>query len=485
MARPRKPEDPQRWPIACARCRRHYQLVARWPDGSICGYCYQAAKRTIGICACGHQGVLPGLIDHRPACRRCSGVRLNVDCTSCGDEAELYSGGQCQRCGLRATAQRLLTNPDTGVIAAQLQLIVDALAEMDRPNSGLTWIRQTHVQRALRELARHPTLTHDVLDQLPPGRTTNYVRSLLVEHGALTSRDEKLAQFQSWTVTARSRITTEEHRNLIARFIRWNLEKRLRSMNPVTDSAFLRAKQTITVTIEFSNWLTAEHGITIEELTQAHIDRWQSTGPTTREHISRFIRWAIKARVIASDLEVTPHRRGTAPRMSTEQQNAVIEKVAHQQTLHPRDRLAAILMIVFAQRAEDIAALTWKQIAISADKVTVDLAGLPIDFPPPLDESVRSLAASNHNNQTAAHPNSPWVFRGYRPGMHVTPTHLRNHLRPILAALETRLGTLNELTQTTPIAILAETLGYSPQTLEAHARASASTYARYVATRLD
>jgi len=55
----------------------------------------------------------------------------------------------------------------------------------------------------------------------------------------------------------------------------------------------------------------------------------------------------------------------------------------------------------------------------------------------------------------------------------------------VLAALEARLGTLNELMQATPIAILAETLGYSPQTLEAHARASASTYARYVATRLD
>lgn len=69
--------------------------------------------------------------------------------------------------------------------------------------------------------------------------------------------------------------------------------------------------------------------------------------------------------------------------------------------------------------------------------------------------------------------------------MHITPTTLRNHLRPVLAALEARLGTLNELTQTTPIAILAETLGYSAQTLEAHARASASTYGKYVAMRLD
>jgi hypothetical protein len=39
--------------------------------------------------------------------------------------------------------------------------------------------------------------------------------------------------------------------------------------------------------------------------------------------------------------------------------------------------------------------------------------------------------------------------------MHVAPTHLRGRLRRVLAALEARLGTLNELTQTTPIAILA------------------------------
>jgi integrase len=215
-------------------------------------------------------------------------------------------------------------------------------------------------------------------------------------------------------------------------------------MSPVSDSAFLTAKQTVTVTIDFCNWLATEYHTTVDQLTQVHIDLWQSTGPITRGHILRFVRWAIKTRLIASDLEVTPHRRGTAPRMPIEQQNAVIEKVAHQQTLHPRDRLAAILIIVFAQRAEDVATLTWKQITITADTVRIDLAGMPIDLPPPLDEPVRTLAASNYNNRTAAHPNSPWVFRGYRPGMHVTPTYLRNHLRPVLAALETRLGTLNE-----------------------------------------
>jgi hypothetical protein len=42
-------------------------------------------------------------------------------------------------------------------------------------------------------------------------------------------------------------------------------------MNPETNSAFHRAKQTVTVTIEFCNRLAAER-TTIDQLTQAHID---------------------------------------------------------------------------------------------------------------------------------------------------------------------------------------------------------------------
>jgi hypothetical protein len=33
---------------------------------------------------------------------------------------------------------------------------------------------------------------------------------------------------------AQERVTTEEHRTIIARFTRWGLERRLRTMNPVS-----------------------------------------------------------------------------------------------------------------------------------------------------------------------------------------------------------------------------------------------------------
>jgi len=52
---------------------------------------------------------------------------------------------------------------------------------------------------------------------------------------------------------------------------------------------------------------------------------------------------------------------------------------------------------------------------------------------------------------------------------------------PGLPTRAARLGTLHELTKLAPIAVIAETLGYSPATIERHAIGSAATYAQYIA----
>jgi len=87
-------------------------------------------------------------------------------------------------CELAALVEQLLTN-GTGVMAAELVPVATALKSMKRSNSGVTWIRQRHVTAFLKDLAVAPTITHEKLDELPgTDRTRNYVRGLLVEHGA-------------------------------------------------------------------------------------------------------------------------------------------------------------------------------------------------------------------------------------------------------------------------------------------------------------
>lgn len=479
MPRPRKAGDPVKWPEPCGRCGEHHQIAVRWPDGGICGYCYQQAKRTRGTCACGHEGVLPGRVDTLPACRKCSGVQLNIDCIGCGNEDELHSGNRCWSCILAATVDRLLSPPDNQPPSPALQAIATALKSMKRANSGLTWIQQPHVTAFLQQLAATPLITHARLDELPASRTREYVRGLLVEHQALPHRDELSARFSEWSEQALERITSQNHRDIIRRYIRWHHQRRMNQMSEVTQGTFLRAKQSVTVAIELLNWLT-ERDTELGEVNQAHLDRWQAEGPTTRGIASRFLDWATRTSLIDPSLKLQPHRRGTSPRLDAAAQAELVHNLSHTTDMNPRDRAAAILVLVFGQQVSDIVQLTWDDVTVTEDLVTVTFGAVEIALTSPLDEPWRELAATPTHHQTAAHPNSNWVFRGGSPGRHIQASTLTHRLSKAFSSRAARLGTLHELTKLAPVAIIAEALGYSPATIDRHALASSANYMEYM-----
>lgn len=478
MPRPRKPSDPTKWPEPCGRCSEHHQIVTRWPDSGICGYCYQQAKRTRGTCACGHEGVLPGRVNMLPACRKCSGVKLNIDCIGCGNEGEIHSGNRCWACVLAATVDRLLT-PENQAPSPELQAITTALKSMRRANSGLTWIQQPHVTNFLREMAASPDITHAGLDQLPASPTREYVRGLLVEHQVLPRRDELNTRFTNWAGQALERIATQNHRDIIRRYIRWHHLRRMNQMDEVTQGTFLRAKQSVTVAIELVNWLTKQD-TELAAITQPHLDRWQAEGPTTRSIASRFLDWATKTNLIDPSLKLQPHRRGTSARLDAAKQQEIVQSLSQTTIMSPRDRAAAILVVVFGQQVSDVVKLTWDHVKVTEEEVTITLGTVEIALTHPLDEPWRQLAATPTHDQTAAHPNSNWVFRGGSPGRHLRAASLTERLGTAFSSRAARLGTLHELTKVAPVAIIAEALGYSPITIERHAIDSSANYAQYI-----
>lgn len=409
MSRPRKAEDPLRWPIPCSRCGQHHQIVANWTDGSVCGYCYQQAKRTRGTCQCGHVGVLPGLIGGQPACRQCSGIKLNVDCRSCGAEGELYANGSCWNCTLESTVDRLLTTPSTGAIPPKLVPLTEGLKSMKRANNGLTWIRQNHVSTFLQSLATTTTVTHEAIDALPTSRNREFVRGLLIEHVVLPQRDLYRSRYEEWSKKVIGRLANPTNRELIRRYIRWQHQRRMNQMNEVSQGTFLRSKQSVTVAIDFLNWLT-DHGIELVDLKQEHLDTCQATGPSTRLIADRFLRRTIKTRLVRRNLKIQPHRRGTSPRMNAFNQEQAIQKVVYTNELAPRERAAASLVLIFGQQIENVAGLTWDDVKITDDLVTIQVGDTEIALPPPLDEPWRRLAANPGHDLTAAHPASNWSF---------------------------------------------------------------------------
>ena len=193
--------------------------------------------------------------------------------------------------------------------------------------------------------------SHEILDALPAHRTRDYFRGLLVEHGALPRRDERRARYEAWAAQALQRLPEGENREITCRFIRWHMLRRMNTMPPVSEGTFLRSKQTVTVAINFLTWLDGR-GLTLGEVAQADLDAWQAGGPTTRELVSRFVGWAVEARPVSRDLTVTPHRRGTSPRLGAADQQSAVQRVIYGDELTPQDRLAAILDIVFAQQGD-------------------------------------------------------------------------------------------------------------------------------------
>lgn len=479
MARPRKPEDPETYPTPCARCGGHYPLSVTWPDGRLCTSCRMKAMRTTGTCSCGHEGVLPGRIEGRPACRGCSGVRVNIDCRRCGAETELYRNQMCQRCVLAELVDAAFADPRTGRVSAQLRPVADAITSMERANSGLTWIRQKHVHSMLREVAATSPVTHTSIDRLDRGRTREYIRGLLVEHGVLEPRDELIARFTEWADDAEDRIADTDHRAIVHRYIRWKHLRHMRADSPISNGTFLRAKQVTTVAIEFCNWLTANRK-TLASATQGDLDTWLAEGATTRLMVAWFLTWTRTAQVTDPALTVPQHRRGTATRLPHDDQTGALDHVLTSSEWSSRNQFAALLVLVFAQPIARIVRLRWDDVTIAPDNVTVNLAGMPIRLDHPLDGPVRDLATNPGRANTAAHRDSPWIFRGAMPGNHITAMQMRQQLRPLFSSLAARLGTLTELSRQTPVAVLAEALGYTAATLEKHAAVSGADYGKYV-----
>lgn len=149
--------------------------------------------------------------------------------------------------------------------------------------------------------------------------------------------------------------------------------------------------------------------------------------------------------------------------------------------MSPRDRAAAILVLVFGQQVSDIVRLTWDNVKVNEELVTITLGTVQMSLTEPLDEPWRQLAASPTHDRTAAHPNSNWIVRGGSPGRHLVASTLTQRLSTALSSRAARLGALHELTKLAPTAIIADALGYIPATIERHAIDSSANYAKDIA----
>ncbi len=432
--------------------------------------------------------MLPGRsLSHgdQPVCVDCAGITQDYHCSRCGTETEHYRQNICARCLLRDDLTVLLhVNEASQGSETTATKLLAALCGAQRPESIHTWLRKPGVRDLLQRLATGEIpLSHEALDIEPNSLRVEHMRSLLTHHKLLPNRDHYLALFQRWLTNKLDDVDDPDIRRPVESFGRWHHLRRIRSLS--TDGKPTRgpvhsAKQEITETIKFLTWLKTTHGRTVTSCVQADVDAWLAEGPTTRHAIRTFFVWALKNRT-CTNISIGFRQAKTVPVLTQGQRLAMLKACLTEDVDTLPYRVAATLLLLYAQPVVKIAAMKSTDVMLTPDGLRLSLGdGDPAPVPEPFASLLIEHVASRPNMRTGSSSGSEWLFPGYRPGQHIHPNTLMVRLREVgIDLLGARNASLRGLVKEVPAPLVAEMLGYSYQVTQKHAAAAAEPWSRY------
>jgi hypothetical protein len=330
-------------------------------------------------------------------------------------------------------------------------------------------------------------LTHDAFDALPPSRSLEHLREMLVEHRMMPSRgDQRLARFETWLDRRLETLEpTPAIHTPIEQFARWHHLRRLRENTDPTrnmDNATRCAKQEITEAGKFLRWLLDEHHTTIGDLQQAHLDAYLSEGTTTRSTIRNFIQWR-KRIGIAPPFKTRYRTPRTTPLASSRQRLELIKTVAEADHVVLSTRIAALILLLYGTPVRKISELTLDDVDMTSARTTIKVGQLPAPVPEALLPLFHQHIAHRGNHRTMNH-HCTWLFPGTRAGQHISEQSLMSRLRSLGIDIHAaRNAALHDLTKQIDAASLADLLGYSTPVMNIHAARAAVPMATYPAIK--
>ncbi|MCR8897477.1 hypothetical protein NWF34_11015 [Gordonia sp. GONU] len=407
-----------------------------------------------------------------------------MTCTRCGDQDEPYRKGLCARCCLTSDLNALLTPPDSDAVANELRPLLDALTGQDNPRSAIIWLRNPDVLDLLTGITagRYP-ITHVTFADHASPRAARHLRDLLVKCGILTPYDRNLDRFTSWIDTKLATTPILQAHDVIARFATWNHLRKLRTraeQGPLSEGPILNAKQEITVAIDFVNWLQ-RNGIELASTTQADIDHWITTGPSTRSTAMMFVKWCIRHQHLPADLVFPRRQVRQSPITDDRQRYARLAETLRRPDTPTWVKAATVLLLICAQPVTRIAAIRLEAITHSDNGViNIEFGETPVKIPTTLAAPITELLRRRPHMKTAANQTSAWLFPGRTPGQHVNPQALMKHLRANGIELRgARNSAMRELLRDIPPAIVADQFGFHPGTTERHALGTGTGWSAY------
>ena len=439
---------------------------------------------------CKNTRVVVARVDGEPFCKFCYRKHPASfrECESCGSTERLHHFGKCASCVADLLLRELLGNEE-GTIPHERQQLYQALSR-STPHRLIAWITDSPATPPFRELlSSGTTLTHECLDALLPNRAIDILRRALVTAGMLEARDEHLATVERWLIGFLPTIKNPEERSLLERYCQWTHLRRLRRKSsaaaPTSASQIGAVRQDLYRARTFLNWLHTR-STDLDRVTAADVDEYLANRPDQRD-IATFINWASKHGHPTLP-RLTPRAR-SAPRelIADDERWHKIQQLLHSTDLHTGDRVAGLLVLLYAQRPSRIVELTTDHVSV-ADIVTLKLGSEPLHLPSQIGDLVIKLAGQRNNwIQIAVDNQHTWLFPGGLPGTHLSAGHLATRLNRL--GIRTRLSrntALMNLAVELPSSVLAGLLGIDVATAtawRAFAGGRGAAYATEIALR--
>jgi hypothetical protein len=299
--------------------------------------------------------------------------------------------------------------------------------------------------------------------------------------------DERLARFDRLVAGHLDGVTVDAHRDIVRRFARWSLRPHLAAKAksaPLRDAQITNATQNVRIAAALLAWLD-NRNTDLTALRQADIDEWFATPPTTHTHATPFLRWAIKAGHCPSTVRLPKEIRGNGKIVDQTRRLKILRQLLDPDTATVWHRVAGVLLVLFGQPYDRIAALPLDAISIGdTGQIGIRLGQGITPVPAPFDTMFVELTEHRPNLSTATNPDSPWLFPGRIAGRHISPAALRNAgIAMGIDLTPAKRGALRALVTDCPPPVIADMLGYSYQTLDHHAQAAGSPYRSYAAHR--
>jgi len=142
------------------------------------------------------------------------------------------------------------------------------------------------------------------------------------------------------------------------------------------------AKQEVTVAGQLLTHLE-EKNIAFKQVTQADIDAWLVDGPSTRYLARGFVKWAAKAGPLP--VVTIPNRTTcTSPILSQDERLSLIRRVLHGQDMPLALRVAATLLLLYAQPVTRISRMRVEDVVITDKDIRIRFGAEPAHLPGPV-----------------------------------------------------------------------------------------------------